>query len=202
MTLVVGLTGGIGSGKSTVAELFARRGVPVIDTDRLAHALTASGGKAIRALALAFGAACLTPEGSLDRAAMRRRILADPSAKSRLEDILHPLIRAEAEAALLACRSPYALVVVPLLVETGQYDRFIQRVLVVDCPEETQVARAVARGGLTEDEARAFLARQAPRAQRLARADDVVDNGGAPEELPGQVEALHRRYLELAGAQA
>lgn len=195
---VVGLTGGIGSGKSTVARLFAARGAAVVDTDEIAHALTAPGGAAIPAIRERFGAGVVAPSGALDRQAMRRLVFADPASRQALEAILHPRIRDEADRLVAAAASPYALLAIPLLVETGSYRDRLQRVLVVDCAESTQVARVMARNGLTEDEVRGILAAQASRAQRLAAADDVVVNDGAPEGLDAQVDALHMRYLELA----
>ncbi len=198
MTFVVGLTGGIGSGKSAAAELFAALGAAVVDTDAIAHELTAPGGAAIAPIRAAFGDAVIGPDGALDRAAMRRLVFADAPAKARLEAILHPMIRAEAERRSAAAHSPYVVLVVPLLVESGGYRNRVQRVAVVDCPEEVQVARVMARSGLSVQEARAIMAAQASRAERLAAADDVIDNGGEWAALRPQVERLHRLYLEIA----
>lgn len=195
---VVGITGGIGSGKSTVAGLFARHGVPVIDTDEIAHALTASGGAAMAPIRARFGAQVVTADGALDRQAMRRLAFADPTARQALEAILHPMIRAEADRQVAAAAAPYVLLAIPLLVETGGYRDRLQRVLVVDCAEATQIARVMARNGLAEDEVRRILDAQASRAQRLAAADDVVVNDGEPAALVAQVDALHARYLGLA----
>ncbi len=199
---VVGLTGGIGSGKSTVADLFAARGVAVVDTDCIARELTAAGGAAMPELMAAFGADIAAADGSLDREAMRRRALADPAQRQRLEAILHPAIRQLSRERCRAAASPYALLVVPLLVESGNYRERCDRVLVVDCDEARQVARVMARSGLAEGEVRAFMAAQAPRAARLAAADDVVANDDGPEALVPQVAALHRHYLGLAAAKA
>jgi dephospho-CoA kinase len=196
----VGLTGGIGSGKSTVADCFAALGVPVIDTDVLARDLTAPGGGALDAIRAAFGDTVMQADGSLDRAALRRRVFADAGARRQLEAILHPRIRQAVELELAALAGSYALVVIPLLVETGGYRDLLNRVLVVDCPEALQIARVVARSGLTPDEVKAILAAQASRAARLAAADDVIVNAASPESLPAQVATLHQHYQILASA--
>lgn len=198
MTFIVGLTGGIGSGKSAAASLFEELGAAVVDTDTIAHELTAPGGAAIEPIRGAFGDEVIDARGALDRAAMRRKVFADAQAKTRLEAILHPLIRAEADRRSAAARAPYVVLVVPLLVESGGYRSRVQRVAVVDCPEETQVARVMSRSGLSAEEDRAIMAAQVGREQRLAVADDVIDNGGERAALRPQVEALHRRYLEMA----
>lgn len=198
MTFIVGLTGGIGSGKSAAATLFEQLGATVVDTDAIAHALTAPGGAAIVPIRAAFGDEVIDARGALDRAAMRRKVFADASAKARLEGILHPMIRAEADRRSAAARSAYVVLVVPLLVESGGYRSRVQRVAVVDCPEDVQVARVMARSGLSAEEARAIMAAQVGRQARLAVADDVIDNGGSLDALRPQVEALHRRYLEMA----
>ncbi|PZP64678.1 MAG: dephospho-CoA kinase [Azospira oryzae] len=200
MTFVVGLTGGIGSGKSTVARRFEALGACIVDTDAIAHALTAAGGEAIAALREAFGDAYLTAEGALDRPRMRARVFADPQAKQQLEAILHPRIRARAEEAMARSCGPYVVLVVPLLLETGAYAQRVDRILVVDCPEELQIRRTMLRSGLDEAAVKSILATQISRAARLARADDVIDNSGPEEALGPQVDALHRKYLELAGA--
>jgi dephospho-CoA kinase len=201
MIFVVGLTGGIGSGKSAVAERFAARGAAIVDTDVIAHELTAPGGAGIPALSAAFGAEVLMPDGALDRAAMRRIAFADPAARARLEAILHPLIRAESEARLCRLASadfPYAVLVVPLLVESGNYRERVDRVCIVDCPEATQLERVMARSGLPRAEAQAIMAAQASRAVRLAAADDVIDNARGLTELDAQVAKLHEKYREMA----
>jgi dephospho-CoA kinase len=196
----VGLTGGIGSGKSAVTERFAALGAGIVDTDLIAHQLTAPGGRALPALRAAFGDGVVGRNGAMDRAAMRDRVFADPAARARLEGILHPLIWAAAEDQVAALgAAPYVLLVVPLLVESGAYRGRCQRVCVVDCPEAIQVERVMRRSGLPADQVRAIMAAQASRQQRLAVADDVVDNGGDLASLERQVAALHRRYLELAG---
>jgi dephospho-CoA kinase len=198
MTFIVGLTGGIGSGKSAAATLFEEFGAAVVDTDAIAHELTAPGGTAIAPIRAAFGDEVVAPNGALDRAAMRRKVFSDVQAKGRLEAILHPMIRAEADRRSAASRAPYVVLVVPLLVESGGYRSRVQRVAVVDCPEEIQVARVMSRSGLSAEEARAIMAAQVGRAQRLAAADDVIDNGGDLAALRPQVEALHRKYMEMA----
>jgi dephospho-CoA kinase len=195
---VVGLTGGIGSGKSEVARLFGLRGATIVDTDALAHELTAPGGAAIEPLRRAFGPGVLRADGALDRAAMRRLAFSDPDARNRLEAILHPLIRRRSDALIAEATGPYVLLVVPLLVESGVDRRRYQRVLVVDSPEAEQVARVVSRGGLDPGEVRAIMAAQAPRAERLSQADDVIDNSGPMENLKPQVDRLHASYLARA----
>lgn len=195
---VIGLTGGIGSGKSTVADRFAVLGVPVIDTDVIARRLTERGGEALDAIRAAFGESVMQPDGSLDRAALRRRVFVDADARRRLEAILHPRIRRAVGQALAALETPYAIVVIPLLVETQGYRDVLDRVLVIDCPEALQVERVMARNGLSRAEVEAILAAQATRAERLAVADDVLPNTAAPDALGAAVDALHARYLALA----
>lgn len=195
---VIGLTGGIGSGKSAVADRFAALGVPVIDTDVIARRLTERGGEALDAIRAAFGESVMQPDGSLDRAALRRRVFVDADARRRLEAILHPRIRRAVGQALAALETPYAIVVIPLLVETQGYRDVLDRVLVIDCPEALQVERVMARNGLSRAEVEAILAAQATRAERLALADDVLPNTAAPDALGAAVDALHARYLALA----
>ncbi|MDR2165932.1 MAG: dephospho-CoA kinase [Zoogloeaceae bacterium] len=197
----VGLTGGIGSGKSTVAEAFAQLGAGLVDTDLLAHRLTARHGAALPALTAAFGADILAADGSLDRVAMRRRVFADPAARTRLENILHPMIRqlAREEGIALEARAPYVLLAIPLLVETnGRKTHGLDRVLVVDCPEILQIERVMARNGLSRAEAQAIIAAQATRAARLVEADDVIDNSGDLSALAPVVARLHRQYRNAA----
>ncbi len=196
--LRVGVTGGLGAGKSTVSQMFARLGAPVIDADEISHELTARGGNAIPAIRESFGEAAFNPDGSLSRAALRARILADKAAKKELEGILHPRIRAEAGRRLAETNAPYVLLVVPLLLETGAYGDMIDRVLVVDCNEETQLQRALARGGWSETEIRAMLASQASRKDRLAHADDVIDSDCDLAELNSRVAALDREYRRMS----
>lgn len=196
----VGLTGGIGSGKTTVADMLAARGAAVVDTDRIAHALTAPGGLAIPEIRAQFGDAFLTPEGAMDRAKMRAYVFAEPAAKTRLEAILHPLIRIETERAAEAANGAYVVFAVPLLVESGSWKQRVTRVLVVDCAEETQVRRVMSRSGLPETQIRAIMAAQASRSDRLAAADDVIDNDGDVMTLVPQVDKFHALYTSLAAA--
>ncbi|MDD5363947.1 MAG: dephospho-CoA kinase [Gallionellaceae bacterium] len=196
------LTGGIGSGKSLVSRQFAGLGVEVIDTDVIARELTAAGGSAMAPIRAGFGPGHVAEDGSLDRGRMRERIYADPEARRRLEAILHPLIRRRVAEALAVSAAPYVLVVVPLLLETAAYDELIDRVLVVDCAPEQQIERVVRRDGVTAEMARAMLAAQTSRERRLAAADDVIDNQGAPGDLAARVGALHQSYLLAARARA
>jgi dephospho-CoA kinase len=202
MPYSVGLTGGIGSGKSSAAGMFGELGAEVIDADAIAHELTRPGGAAIAPVRAAFGDAFIDSGGALDRARMRSLVFSDPGGKQRLEAILHPLIRVESERRAKAATSPYVVMMIPLLVESGGAKdngraRF-QRIAVVDCPEETQIARVTKRSNLPAAEVRAIMATQASRAQRLAAADDVIDNSGSLEMLRGRIKQLHRHYLELA----
>ena len=200
MSYVVGLTGGIGSGKSAVADLFAGHGVLVVDTDAIAHTLTAPGGAGMPAIRAEFGDAVAGANGALDRAAMRAIVFADPTARKRLEAILHPLIRSESENRLAAGAdaSTYSILMVPLLVESGNYRKRVDRIAVVDCSEETQIARVMRRNGLSREEVERILAAQATRAERLAAADDIIENDGALDQLAPAIERLHRQYLALA----
>jgi len=195
---VVGLTGGIGSGKSAAAACFAAQGIAVVDTDAIAHELTAAGGAAMPALLAEFGPEVAAPDGALDRARMRRLVFAEPAARGRLEAILHPLIRELSAARCRDAVSPYVILAVPLLVETGAYRDRCHRIVVVDCPESLQISRVMARNGLSEAEIRAIMAAQASRDQRLAVADDVLNNDGDLHHLESQVADLHRKYLRLS----
>ncbi|MHB1354147.1 MAG: dephospho-CoA kinase [Thiobacillus sp.] len=194
----IGLTGGIGSGKSAAAARFAELGVPVIDTDVIARELTRPGRPALDAIRASFGDAVIAADGSLDRPVLRRRVFADAAARRRLEAILHPLVLHEVKARLAALSAPYAVAVIPLLVETGAYGSLLDRIAVVDCPEELQIARTVARSGLAREEVGAVLAAQATRSARLAAADDVIVNTGTLAALRDEVDALHQCYLTLA----
>ena len=198
MTFVVSLTGGIGSGKSAVAALFARRGITVVDTDAIARELTSPGGGAMEAILESFGSDFITPEGALDRARMRALVFRDPQSKRRLERILHPRIRAESAVRIAAASSPYVILVVPLLVEAGVDRARYQRVMVVDCDEDVQIERVMRRSHLPGDEVQRIMASQVGRQERLDAADDVVDNSEGLDDLDPRVEALHRRYLALA----
>lgn len=195
-----GLTGGIGSGKSTVADRFAELGAAIIDTDAIAHAITAPGGAAVDALRAHFGDAYITGDGALDRGRMRELVFADAGAKRALESILHPLIRTRAEDAAqhAAENAPYVVFVVPLLVESGSWKARVDRVLVVDCPVDVQIERVVRRSRIDADGVRSIVAQQASREQRLAAADDVLYNGGAVGQLAERVARLHATYCRLA----
>ena len=187
----VGLTGGIGSGKSAVARLFAERGVDIVDTDQIARSLTAAGGAAMPAVLAEFGDGFADAHGALDRAKMRALVFTVPDAKRRLENILHPMIRDAVFAESLLGTGPYVIFDIPLLVESGTWKERVGRVLVVDCPEAAQVARVMARNGLPEQQVRAIMAAQVPRQVRVAAADDVIDNGGELAALAPQVDRLH-----------
>ena len=195
--LRIGLTGGIGSGKSTVAALFAAHGVPIIDADSIAHQLTQPGTSATAEILQAFGSDVVDINGGIDRKRLAQRVFNNRSERMRLENILHPLIRAEMQRAQESLDAPYCLLVIPLLVE-ADLRSLVDRVLVVDVEESTQVARVASRDGRSEAEIRAILATQAARAQRLKMADDCITNTGELSELNSQVEALHRKYLALA----
>ena len=195
---VVGLTGGIGSGKSAVADELARLGATVVDTDVIARELTDAGGAALPQIQSHFGQAFITPGGAMDRDAMRKRVFSDPAAKLALEKLLHPMIRAEADRRIAAARGPYVVYVVPLLIETGGSRDRVQRILVVDAPESLQVERVRARSGLSDKEIRSIIAQQAARQTRLAAADDVIENSGSLDALRKQVAALDARYRKMA----
>ena len=194
----VGLTGGIGCGKTTVADMFAELGASLVDTDQIAHALTAPHGSAMAALVAEFGPRCAAPDGALDRAWMRELVFADPSARQRLEAILHPRIRDAALAAAALATGPYVIFVVPLLIESGTWRQRVTRVLAIDCPEQVQIARVMARNGLSESQVRAIMAAQVTREQRLAAADDVVTNAGGIDQLRPQIALLHANYLRFS----
>ncbi|KVR54429.1 dephospho-CoA kinase [Burkholderia ubonensis] len=199
--LAVGLTGGIGSGKTTVADLFAARGASIVDTDLIAHRITAPGGLAMPAIEQAFGPDFVAADGSLDRAKMRALIFSDDAARRRLEAITHPLIRTETDREGREARGAYVMFVVPLLVESGSWKSRVDRVLVVDCDVETQIARVMRRNRFTREQVEAIIARQATRDARLAAADDVIVNDATtPDALAAQVDALHQRYLAGAAA--
>jgi dephospho-CoA kinase len=198
MSLIVAVTGGIGSGKSTAARLFQGRGANLVDTDAIAQELTLTGRPALEQIISRFGAEYLAADGSLDRGRLRNRVFSDPDARRALEDILHPSIGREVEVRVHASSAQYTLVVIPLFVETGGYRELVQRVLVVDCDERVQVQRALQRGQLTEEQLRAIMQAQATRSQRLALADDVIHNDGTLKELAYQVEVLDIRYRALA----
>jgi len=194
---VIALTGGIGSGKSTAAEEFARLGATVVDTDAIAHELTAAGGAAIPGIEKLFGRDCVLPSGAMDRAKVRARVFSDPAARKALEALLHPLIRERSAERIAAARGPYVIHVVPLLVESKNYRARADRVLVVDASEEKQLERIRGRG-LGEEEIRAIVRSQASRAERRAAADDVIENEGTLDALRQRVAELHAKYLALA----
>jgi dephospho-CoA kinase len=198
----VGLTGGIGCGKTTVADMFGALGASLVDTDAIAHALTAPHGAAMPAILAEFGAGFATPDGALDRAKMRELVFTDPGARARLEAILHPRIREATAAAAALATGPYVIFVVPLLIESGTWRERVSRILAIDCKEETQVARVMARNNLSEAQVRAIMAAQVTRAQRLAAADDVVLNDDGLEALAPQVERLHAFYMAEAARMA
>ena len=195
---LVGLTGGIGSGKSAVAAAFAARGADVLDADDVAHAISRRGEPGHRAVVDALGESFLTDSGELDRAALRRRAFDDATFRRDLEQLLHPLIAARLDEAIAGLRGPYGLLVVPLLLERGGLRKRVARILVVDCPEQEQVRRVQARSGLDADEVRRIMATQLPRSERLAQADDVIDNAGPRDALVPQVARLDARYRDLA----
>jgi len=200
MAFVVGLTGGIGSGKSAAAAEFARLGATVVDTDAIAHELTGAGGVAIQEIRRAFGDSLVDATGAMDRERMRVLAFSDPVQRRRLEALLHPMIRAESDRRIAAATGHYVLHVVPLLIESPGYRDRVGRVLVVDCPEALQIARVRQRSKLPEEEIRRIIGAQVQRETRLAAADDVIDNSGPVSALQHQVEKLHKSYLRLAAA--
>ena len=198
--LIIGLTGGVASGKTTVAAQFATRGVPIVDTDLIARVLVASGQPALTEIAAHFGPQALLDDGNLNRVWLRKRIFADEAERRALGVILHPRIHDEVVRQLARLNAPYAIVVIPLLVESAAYDDMLDHVLVVDVPETIQFLRLTQRDMIDEPLARAMIAAQASRADRLARADEVIDNSGTPDAIEPQVERLHTFYSQLAGA--
>jgi dephospho-CoA kinase len=200
MPFVVGLTGGIGSGKSAAADEFGRLGATVVDTDAIAHELTGPGGPAMADIRRIFGSEFISESNALNRERMRELVFRDPAQKKRLEALLHPMIRAESARRIAAASAPYVVHVVPLLVESADFRGRYRRVLVVDCPEALQIARVRQRSGLSEEEVRRIIASQIQRESRLAAADDVIDNSGSIAALQQQVRQLHEKYLALAAA--
>lgn len=197
MSYRVGLSGGIGSGKSTVAAMFQELGVRVIDSDAIAHRLTQPGGDAIPLIREMFGAEFLTAEGAMDRARMRKLAFGDVGAKRKLEAILHPLILSRMlEESEDVTDTPYLLLVVPLLFEAPGFRKLVHRTLVVDCPEQAQIERTMARSGLSREEVLAIMSRQLARPERLRQADDVIRNDEGVEQLRARVRELHRQYLD------
>ena len=200
--LVVGLTGGIGSGKSAAADEFARLGAAVIDTDAIAHELTGPNGPAIAEIRRIFGPEFISGSNALDRERMRALVFSDPAQKQRLEALLHPMIRAESQRRIGVSKAPYVVHVVPLLVESRDYRQRVQRVLVIDCPESLQIERVRARSGLAAGQVAAIIKSQVSREKRLAAADDVIDNSGSIDALQQSVRKLHEKYLQLAAKTA
>lgn len=199
MTFIVGLTGGIGCGKSTVGQQFADLGVDVIDTDTIAHALTQAHGSAIPEIASTFGERYINQHGALDRERMRELVFTDPDAKVKLEAILHPLIYQTVITATASTQdAAYILLVVPLLIESKRYLDIVQRVLVVDCDEQQQISRTMARSGLTEQAVQRIMQNQATRQQRLQHADDVILNTSSLDFVQQRVTELHQTYLTQA----
>lgn len=198
MPYCIGLTGGIGSGKSTAADIFKELGAAVVDTDEISRELTAAGGAAMPEIRKQYGPEFIAPDGSLDRERIRRLVFGNAEARKQLESILHPMIRAESRARVATARAPYVILVVPLLFESDAYLDLLKRVLVVDCSEERQIERAMRRSRISADEVRAIMASQLSRAARRARADDVIDNDGGMEALRRQVDEIHSEYLNLA----
>lgn len=194
----LGLTGGIGSGKSTVASLFEQRGATIIDTDQIAHELTAPNGLAIATIAKVFGKDFIEPDGSLNRSKMRQKVFEDKTAKTQLESILHPMIREIADQRAKESTGDYVIFVIPLLVEKSIWTQKVDRILVVDCEEETQINRVQKRNNFTRDAVLAIMKTQAPRKTRLSIADDVITNDDNLTVLSSKVDELHRKYLQIS----
>lgn len=197
MSMIVGLTGGIASGKTTATDVFRELGVPVVDADEISRELTAASGKALPAIAVEFGADMIGSQG-LKRGLMRETVFSDPKALARLEAILHPMIKQEIFERLKAIKAPYVILSVPLLVESGQWTKAVSRVLVIDVPVEEQINRLVYDRHLGEEQAQAIIDTQATREHRLAAADDIIENTGTIDDLAARVRELHQKYLELS----
>lgn len=196
--LVIGLTGGIGCGKSSVARIFSALGAAVIDTDEIAHRLTAKGAPALAAIIEQFGSSYQLPDGNLDRARLRKRVFSDHAAKEKLETLLHPLIKQRVVSEMAEAQGPYLVLVIPLFFETGAYRDLVDRVLVVDCDENQQISRTMSRSKLSAADVRTIMAHQTPRAERIKQADDILSNRGDHADLEEHVKELHQRYLALA----
>jgi dephospho-CoA kinase len=197
--LRIGLTGGIASGKTLIADMFAELGIPVIDTDKIARQVVAPGQPALAKIAAEFGARILTPDGELDRTSLRQIVFNDASRRRRLESILHPRIREMTLQACGAAGGPYQVLVVPLLIESG-FRQLVDRILVVDCLESIQRERLLVRDNETPEQADRMLGAQLSRSQRLEAADDVIDNSGTPDATLRQVETLHQKFLSICGS--
>ena len=198
--LAIGLTGGIGSGKTTVANMFGQLGADLIDTDQIAHQLTGPAGAAIEAIRHEFGAQFVDSTGAMDRVKMRALVFSQPEEKKRLESILHPLIRRETDTAAKQTTGVYSIFIVPLLVESGSWKTRVDRVLLIDCKESTQIQRVINRSGLPKEQVAAIMRVQASREQRQQAADDVILNEGDLSAIHAQVALLHAKYLALAEA--
>lgn len=196
--LVIGLTGGIGSGKSSVARIFAALGAAVIDTDEIAHRLTAKGTPILAAIIEEFGSSYQLPDGNIDRSRLRKRVFSDHAAKEKLETLLHPLIKQQVVSEMAEAQGPYLVLVIPLFFETGAYRDLVDRVLVVDCDENQQISRAMSRSKLSAEEVRSIMAHQAHRAERIKQADDILSNRGNHADLEIHAQELHQHYLTLA----
>ena len=197
MSLIIGLTGGIGSGKTSATKFFAAEGIAIIDADTIAHELTGVQGDAIPNIKKYFGVDFITKNGKLDRKKMKNRIFSDINSRKKLEEILHPLIQAEIMHRIETAFSPYIIVVAPLLLETGDYCETVTRILVVDCNEECQISRTVSRDGLSKEDVRTIMATQKPRQERLNQADDVIVNDTDISSLQEKVKLQHNIYLSL-----
>lgn len=198
--LKIGLTGGIGCGKTTVSRLFDEFGIPIIDADVIAHDLVKPGQPALTEIAETFGGNLMQPDGSLNRAALRERVFSDPRQKAELERIMHPRVFAEMTAKMNLLTDPYCILSIPLLFETEKA-AFVDRVLIVDCPVEAQIRRVQQRDGLREEQIRAIIATQVSRQYRFSHADDIIDNTLAPSELAEHVKKLHNFYLSISASQ-
>lgn len=197
MSLIIGLTGGIGSGKTSSTRFFTAEGVAVIDTDNIAHELTEPQGVAIPNIQKSFGSNYITADGQLDRKKMRSMIFSNTDSRKQLEAILHPLIQNEVMRRIEVASSPYIIIVIPLLLETGSYNKIITRILVIDCDEEYQITRTISRNELSEQEVRTIMATQKSRQERLNQADDIIVNNADISDLQRQVKIQHNKYLSL-----
>lgn len=198
MTLVVGLTGGVGCGKSSACKIFSELGIDVIDADQISHELTQRNGAAIPVIRNQFGEDYVTADGALDRAKMRRLVFTDKDSRVKLEALLHPLILEIATKRILHSESPYVILAVPLLLETNDYGHLINRILVIDCDEQLQIMRTMTRSHLSEEEIKSIMAVQLNRKQRLEKADDIINNNGDIHKLKEKVIRVHRNYIDLS----